>query len=242
MEAAIFLPLVLLTVLSLGYFMKVEGTWENCVHGALDESRRIASRAYDKSSLAGTADQVERRILMDNPQLERGTVTRVLMDYSDGTADHLVSYQLNADMHLAMPAGFERDFSLRTKIKFRGFVGKKTAGAGLGNGLEREESEHAVWIFPQSGEKYHGENCTYVKASVSRRILSSSLRRRYDACALCGSQELSAGSVVFCFSGENTAYHKGTCRSIKRRTIVIDQSEAEARGYRPCSKCGGVSR
>ena len=43
MEAAIFLPLVLLAVLSLGYFMRVEGTWENCIHGAVDESALIAS-------------------------------------------------------------------------------------------------------------------------------------------------------------------------------------------------------
>ena len=38
LEAVIFLPLVLLAVLSLGYFMKVEGAWENAFYGAIDES------------------------------------------------------------------------------------------------------------------------------------------------------------------------------------------------------------
>ena len=33
LEAVIFLPLVLLAVLSMGYFMKVEGAWENAFYG-----------------------------------------------------------------------------------------------------------------------------------------------------------------------------------------------------------------
>ena len=45
LEAAVFLPLVILAVLSLGYFMKIEGLWENCIHGAIDESSVIAARA-----------------------------------------------------------------------------------------------------------------------------------------------------------------------------------------------------
>ena len=54
-EAAIFLPLVILSVISLGYFMKVEGTWENCIHGAVDESALIASRSYDEINAASVS-------------------------------------------------------------------------------------------------------------------------------------------------------------------------------------------
>ena len=47
LEAVIFLPLVLLAVLSLGYFMKVEGAWENAFYGAIDESTEASRKAYD---------------------------------------------------------------------------------------------------------------------------------------------------------------------------------------------------
>lgn len=239
-EAAIFLPLVILAVLSLGYFIKVESIWENCIHGALDESRRIASRAYNHVEIIGTESKIRGRILSDNPKLSQADVTHVLLNYNDGITDHVTSYRMEMKLHLAMPADFDRDFSLQTGVKFRGFVGKRYDGSGMGSRLEQDENGQAVWIFPQAGEKYHGEHCTYVKASVQRRVLSRALRQRYESCGLCDSQELALGSIVFCFSGERTAYHRGTCRSIDRKTITVDRNEAEKRGYRPCSKCGGT--
>ena len=105
--------------------------------------------------------------------------------------------------------------------------------------LETSRAKQTVWIFPQSGEKYHGENCTYVKATVHPVILSDSVRRRYDACGICRSGKAASGSLVFCFGSDGTAYHIGTCRTIERRSVTIDRSEAAERGYRPCSKCGG---
>ena len=69
-EAAIFLPLVLLAVLSLGYFMRVEGTWENCIHGAVDESALIASKSYDRGNAALVGPVVSSRINTDNPVLD----------------------------------------------------------------------------------------------------------------------------------------------------------------------------
>ena len=47
LEAALFLPLILLTILSLGYFTRVEGVWENCVHCAVDDSYRAQAMAWD---------------------------------------------------------------------------------------------------------------------------------------------------------------------------------------------------
>ena len=70
LEAAIFLPLVVLAVLSLGYFMKVTGAWENCIHGAVDESARIAAGSIDRSVASSAGVSVSRRINDDNPELD----------------------------------------------------------------------------------------------------------------------------------------------------------------------------
>ena len=239
-EAAIFLPLMLLAVLSLGYYMRVEGTWENCIHGAVDESTLIASRSYDYVNAMSAGAAVSKRINDDNPALDEMKIKSLRVMYSDGHTDDLTSYKIDASIHLKLPLGFSREFAMEQGIKFRGFTGVDGGGDPMGaEGLETYAQQNPVWIFPHAGEKYHSENCTYVKASVSPKVLTEALKKKYDSCSLCRSGDIPSGSIVFCFGSEDTAYHSGTCSSIDRHTVVIDESEAVKKGYGACSKCGG---
>ncbi len=240
LEAAIFLPLVLLAVLSLGYLMRVEGTWENCIHGAVDESALAASRSYDPINAASVGAAVSKRINDDNPVLDEMKIKELKIMYNDGHTDDLTSYKIHASIKLDLPLGFSREFALEQGIKFRGFIGIEENADPMGvEGLETYSDQRPVWVFPHSGEKYHSENCTYVKASVSPKVLTEALKKKYDSCGLCRSGEIPAGTIVFCFGSEDTAYHSGTCSSIDRHTAVIDESEAGKKGYMACSKCGG---
>lgn len=239
-EAAIFLPLVLLAVLSLGYFMRVEGTWEKCIHGAVDESRLIASRSYNKINAMSIGPAVSKRINDDNPILDQMKMKELRILYADRYTDDLTSYRIYAVINMELPLGFSREFVLDQGIKYRGFTGVEETTEPMGaEGLESYAEQRPVWIFPHSGEKYHSEYCTYVKASVSPKVLTEALKKRYDSCGLCDSENISAGSIVFCFGSEDTSYHRGSCSSIDRHTAVIDKQEAEKKGLRPCSKCGG---
>lgn len=239
-EAAIFLPVVILSVLSLGYFMRVEGTWENCVHGAIDESSLIASRSYDEINAFSIGPAVSKRLTNDNPELYDMRLNDMRIMYQDMYGNDLTSFDLYARIRLELPLGFSREFILNQGIKFRGFTGVINDGTPLGKeGLESYEQQNPAWIFPHSGEKYHGENCTYVKVVATPVVLTSSLREKYDSCGICNSESIDVGSLVFCFEGENTAYHRSTCSSIVRNVSVIDRSEAVKKGYKPCTKCGG---
>lgn len=241
LEASIFLPLVILAILSFGYFMKIEGTWENCIHGAADESAKIASMSYDSVNTALIGPAVSKRINDDNPGLSKMKLESLKVMYSDGKMDDLTSYRITAAIDMQLPLGFSRIFELDYGIKFRGFTGVEEGSSPLGaEGLATYEQQEPVWIFPHSGERYHKENCTYVKASASPAVLTSAVRKKHNSCGLCDSGNISAGTIVFCFEGEGTAYHRGTCSSIIRHTSVIDRSEAVNKGYSPCSKCGGV--
>lgn len=240
MEAAIFLPIVILTILSLGYFMKVEGVWENCIHGATDESILAAGKAYDGISVYSVGKNVSQRIARDNPQIDDINVKRLMINYHDGYMDDVTSYHLNLAMPLNLPLGFSRKFQFEYGIKFRGFTGVDHRGTPLGvDGLEKYQKEKPVWIFPHSGEKYHKEGCTYVKSSAEAVILTSAIRKKYASCKICDSEGVALGDVVFCFKADGSAYHRGTCRALVRHTTVVDESEAISRGYGPCSKCGG---
>lgn len=239
-EAAMLLPLVLLMILALGYVTKAEGAWEKTFHCAVDESSVAAARAYDGLSGRAAGMLIRDRISRDVTGISDFSVTRFLYGRKDLTGDHLTSYTLEASSDLALPEGFGNLFRFKTRIKYRNFVGRNYGGEALGDkGLEKELPQNPVWIFPQSGKKYHQKNCTYVKASIRKATLTRSLKRKYDACGICRSDKLPEGSTVWCFKGDGTAYHLKDCRTIDRRTIVIDRSEAKDRGYTPCSKCGG---
>lgn len=240
LEAVIVLPIVLLAILSLGYFMKVEGAWENCMHIVFDESSEAASKAYGTGMAVIKSDSIEKRVLEENPEIKSIEIYHMLTGFADMTSDKLTSYSVRMSMDMELPLGFSRTFDFDCRVKLRGFVGKKMINSPMGNtGLENDVLSDPVCIFPMSGERYHNKNCTYVKASVSQRVLNSALKKKYNSCSLCDSIEVAAGSIVFCFDGEDTAYHKGTCRTIRRHTAVIDKSDAEKKGYSPCSKCGG---
>lgn len=199
-EAAIFLPLVILSILTLGFFLKIDSAWETSMHEAFDECTTAA--AYGVSGIH--------------------------------------SKNLHESLSLNLPAGFSHTADIRGRILYRDFIGKKYAPHGMGTeGLETAADLTEVWIFPQSGTKYHRESCTYVRATVHSCVLSAAIKKRYSPCGLCHSGDIPPGSIVFCFYGDDTSYHYGSCRSIRRHTTVIDKSEAEAKGYTPCSKCGG---
>ena len=240
LEAVIFLPLIVLLVLSFGYFTKVEGVWENCIHCAVDESARSQAMAWDGISGYATKSRVTDRIAGEDRGPSSFSVRRFLVDYSDGGIDHLSSFFLDAGVHMSLPAGFSRDFAFSCPIVYRGFVGRNITGDPLGvSGLESGDPGDPVHIFPAFGKKTHSDDCTYVKAVVHSESLTSSLRKTRSSCAICKSGDLPTGSIVFCFSGSDTAYHRGNCRTIDRHVIVMDRGEAQKKGYGPCSKCGG---
>ena len=240
LEAALFLPLILLTILSLGYFTRVEGVWENCVHCAVDESCRAQAMAWDGITQRAAPGRITRRVRAEEDAPDSITLRRFVADYSRGDLHHLTSYEMSARLRMNLPAGFSRDFSFSCPIVYHGFVGEEMSGDPLGTaGLENNTPQNPVHIFPAYGEKYHRDSCTYVKATVHPVILSGSIRRAHSACRLCRSGEILSGSLVFCFDSPDTAYHRSSCSSIQRHVTVIDRSEAQANGYTPCSKCGG---
>lgn len=237
-EAAICLPLVMLAVLTLGYFLEADSAWENCMNAAFRECSYAQCSGLDLSRLS-----IGMRLRRDASDFGQDVDLRIaggMSAYADGRHTDLNTFRLKARVNLPLPLGFGRVFSYEEAVKYRDFTGLKYTRPALGaEGLEQSADTVAVWIFPQSGTKYHEESCTYVKATVHSCVLTSALKKQYAPCGMCGSGSLPTGSIVFCFYGEDTCYHRGTCRSIKRHTIVIDRGEAEEKGYTPCSKCGG---
>lgn len=238
-EAAIVLPLVILAMISIGYYMRVYSIWENCMHAALDESSYTAALYCDGITKYTGKSRIRNRIISENPRLCGLEISHYFIGYTDLTSDNITSFNLIVDSSLALPLDFGNKFQYKGRIKYRGFTGLREGPGGMGSeALETTELRDPVYIFPQYGEKYHEKNCTYVNAQVKAFVLSSRLKRMYSPCGLCHSEKIKSGSIVFCFSSEDSAYHYGSCRSIKRRPVVCNKNEAIEKGYGACSKCG----
>ena len=238
LEAALILPVLILAMLTMGYFIKVEGTWENVINGVGDELHVAAMKGYDGISGTPSGTSLKKRVMEENPDLDELSISRSFL--GNGLEEGVHAYRIRAGISLAMPMGLGRDHKLEAGLKYRSFIGKRSDGTGMGREALRTDADaRPVVIFPQMGERYHSASCTYVKASVEKTVLTGELKRKYGACGLCDSGKLPDGSIVFCYGNDGTAYHRGSCRSINRQTVTVDRSEAIEKGYTPCSKCGG---
>ena len=132
LEAAILMPFLILAILSLGYFIKIEGLWENCIHGALDESAMTAMKASNGVETTMTAERVKARICEDNPGLDRLEMKNVRIGYSDTAADKLVSYRLEATERLELPLSFDREVPFAVQRQVQRFCREEDAGRTYG--------------------------------------------------------------------------------------------------------------
>ena len=107
LEAAVFLPFVILAILSLGYFIKIEGLWENCIHGAIDESSVIASKSYSPVETMMIEEKIKNRVTEDNKELDTIEVDNIRIMHSDFHNDSLISYEMKASEYVEFPLIFK---------------------------------------------------------------------------------------------------------------------------------------
>lgn len=240
-EAAIFLPIFIIGVLTFAYLIKFMAVQEGIFHSFSDEARVLSSEARI-NPLAAPSFELK---LKDRIYDENGNhVSDVDLDYflflypAHGMTN-IISMDLNYDVNVRLPIPFYKKLPVSESLIFRGFVGKEEEMDPLPfEEMEQDKKSDLVWIFPRAGGRYHGENCTFITSEPQQRIMSVQIRRNYKSCSICNSRGLTNGSIVYCFkTGES--YHTGSCPIVDKYVISIEKDEAIARGYTACLKCGG---
>lgn len=239
-EAAIVLPVFLLAVIALGYYIKLFGIIENVSYSMMDEASRAASNAYVMKASPMLGSTMHERIIHDCKDIEDLRITKVRYLYNDGDMDGMISIRAEYRTGTDLPLEMGHVNEMITRVKCRGFVGMENTGSPMPfDEMEKEGVWEPVWIFPADGKKYHRENCSYVTANAHEMVLTSAIKRRFSACELCDAETAATGSYVYCFMENGTVYHLRECRQVSRFTIEINRSEAINKGYTPCIKCGG---
>jgi hypothetical protein len=242
LEAAIFLPIFIIAVLTVAYLIKSIAVQENAFHALADETGKVAAEAALTPYPVFFKGDVARRIAEENGgELENLRIARFDYRYGLGEYTEQIRVTIDYEVGVKLPAAFIRAIPVSDTILCRAFVGANNADVPMSAAeLEEEKESRTVWIFPRSGTKYHGETCGYVAVYPKELLLSASVRRRYDPCKLCNPGSLPAGSLVYCFQTAGKAFHRGDCSSVDRYVVPIELEEAETRGYTPCLKCGGT--
>lgn len=239
-EASLVLPVFLICLIALGYYIKIFAIVENVSYSIADEASKAASTAYTTDAAPQLAGTVKSRIQKDTSELDDVKITKARYLYDDGDLDDLILISAEYSVDIKLPMKMGHAVNLTSGIKCRGFTGVRQERQAMSfEEMETEGTWEPVWIFPADGEKYHSAECTYVKANAKELVLTYEVKKKFEPCKLCDAQEAAIGGYVYCFEKNGTVYHRASCRQVKRYTIEIDRSEAEDKGYTPCSKCGG---
>ena len=180
LEAAILLPLFIVGILTLGFSIKIIFADENIGFAASDEARVLGEEAYNIPIAPFFKNNLEKRILKENKHAAAVKVKYFSYLYSQDGVDGLISFQVTCWMESGLPLGMKRGMELKENIKCRGFIGRTAASQPFTfDEMEKNDQSNIVWIFPDGGERYHQNDCTYISSYPLQMVLNESLRSQY---------------------------------------------------------------
>lgn len=236
-EATICLPIYIMAIILLSSIILLYSAAENITFSVADELRLAAIEARYVKVNPLKPFQIKERVLEENKNVSECRIKSYSSCAKYKQFNNIIKFKMEATFDKSLMY-FNSKASYRLNVMTRAFVGD----SGKLNPMSKEEfandDSEIVYIFPNYGECYHNENCTYVKNGCKPIILTESIKNRYSSCKTCNSSAANLGDVVYVFSS-GTSYHKSNCNLVEKNYIKIEKKTAIERGYRPCKKCGG---
>ena len=232
-EASLAIPVFIIATVIMMSIIPTIARCENIVFSTVDEMRLESLKAGIRENSTVLPLKLTGRINRENDGIKTALITEYRYLYEDHGMKDLISIGVRVRFSQNNPLGIKNNVVFNEYV-----VGRAFTGAYYDPSKVSSDNRY-VFIFPDWGEVYHNENCTYVIAGCRLVYLNRTVMRDYSPCKLCNAKSAQIGSPVFCFSKNGRAYHLGNCSTVDRYYIEISKTEAENKGYRPCSKCGG---
>ena len=244
LEAALILPLFLLAIVCIMYFLVIMHIQLNIQIKLEDIARNMGKTAYVTEDLsvfnyvyvkAKLADEKFQEYI-DKSYIVDGVDGLSLWESSffgsEGVIDLVVTY----DMIIPFLSENIVTFPCAQRVRFHTWVGKDISKGG-------SENKETVYIT-ETGTVYHtNRECTHIRLSISQTIFSAvvGLRNenggRYQECSLCVDGPVGAYDTVYITEDGDKWHSSLSCSGLKRDVIEIDISEVGDRSL--CSRCGG---
>lgn len=266
-EAALFLPVFIIAVLTIGFIMKIFYVQEYVQHALADETTKIAAEAYMTSpsqkvlSTLGIdkicdpekqiSSKISERISEDLQflHIEDTPETKHFSYLFDGRYESLEEghlYRVNTDdlIDVALTYQVSTPFSIRFTENFN-LIQRVTVRAWTGvkekdHPIDFEtmaEEGEVVYIFPRAGQRYHQKNCTTITNHPSLYIMTEKINSQYDPCKLCKARQLKIGDDVYVYKRSGEVFHSKECPLVDKYVVAIPLEDAKEKNYTPCKLC-----
>lgn len=239
-EAAIVMPIFIIGIITIAYLMKYIIIQENILYNICEESQKIARNAYYLKSNPFYPKKMEELLVLENPKVEYFNTDKYSYLYSNNNIEGLIKYEVSYWINIKAPIQLYKGLPGKETVLFRGLVGRKyNVKKTTFEEMEKEIISEIVYIFPDSGEKYHKFSCPYISVFPTQSILTEAIKRSYRPCNLCKSAKVENGKLIYYFPKTGEAFHKGQCSSVEKYTVKIEKELAIKKGYTSCKTCGG---
>ena len=238
-EAAIALPVFIITVMVMSSVILMYACIEDCSFIAASELRRGAAEAVMADTSIALPHRIRKQIENGHSQVHSTRLIDSGFRCRRWGMDELLIVDFRLGLKTGNPLGIKAEADYDLALATRAYVGLERDESSMTAEEFADEDAEAVYIFPKRGEKYHSKGCTFLRAASTSGALSGSIKRKYKACPLCHSSRAENGSLVYYFPSDGEDYHLRGCPSLQRNYIEIDRDTAVKRGYTACSKCGG---
>lgn len=254
-EAAVFLPVFFLAMLSIILLIRLIGVEENMMQLITKEAVHVEKEAYltqlpvipdtigtkfTEGAASGALMVLHLRENTEFLPVENLRCSYFRYLYEKNGTDGLICADIEYQSVIPFPSGFRRTLNFKKELMFRGFIGSTGSVGPMGfSEMEKDEPSNIVYVFPRAGERYHTQDCSVITTYAHEAYLTNSMLKNYSPCRLCDPNENLLGSKVYYFPKGGTAFHRKTCSLVERYVVEMDRQEAIEKGYTPCRICGG---
>jgi hypothetical protein len=237
-EMAICLPIAVLAVLTLMYFIRVSSIQESVNHILSDEMRRVIAEPEQSAFLYTSAkNRVDTELKGDIDEDEYDIY--ITPDFIGGGEYGNIAASISWSKQTPWGRYFGKAYQSTENVIARLWIGKSNQSSAMPwADMENDGNDHTVWVFPESGAKYHNVSCTHVKNSAREAILTKTVKSKYSNCKTCKSSSLPEGSIIY-IHDYGDRYHASTCSTVTKYVVSMSESDAKSRHYTACAKCGG---
>lgn len=238
-ESTIVLPVFIIAVIVMSSIILMYACIENCSFMTAVEMRKCAAEAIYTDTYMLMPYKLKKEIEKTHTQVDSTRVTDFGYRESRWGQDELIALTIDMRLRTKNPLGIKAKADYDLSLVTRAYVGKIRDNPPMSEAEMSGADSEPVFIFPKRGERYHSEGCGFLTAASTSGVLSSSVKKKYKSCPLCGSGKAKKGSRIYYFPSAGEDYHLPGCSALQRNFIEIDKRDAIERGYTPCSKCGG---
>lgn len=234
-EAAMIMPIFILAVVMLMSGIPSISASEQALFDVTDEMRLESVKSAIRENPYVLPAKITGRVYLENHNIDQFYITSFQYLYEKNSIKDLISLQYAIVCDGNDILNIFDEAALKGKITARAFTGAVHHTAPK----NEETTAKEVFIFPEWGNRYHHENCTFIRTNCRMEYLSQKIKQSYKPCELCNAKSAQIGSPVFCFQQYGEVYHLAECKTVERYYVAIKQNHAEQQGYSPCQKCNG---